>query len=98
MGKWLDGTTAEINIPQRGPYQLIFAYTNHRDEEHVYTVQPISFAFAPYGQHGLDRSEDAPSKWVMHAHVLERDGEPRPVRRTFILSTMKDVIHVHAQP
>lgn len=99
MSNWKDGTTAELPVAQIKAFRLIFAYQNYKDEDHVYMVQPISFAFAPYLPSGINKDPNAVNVWVMHAHCYERDGIPRvdgPVRRTFILSKVRDVIHVQA--
>ena len=61
---------------------LRFAYTNHRGEDHTYLVAPVE----------LSRPD---AWWSLQADVIERDGEPRPGRRTFRLAGLRDVEDVH---
>lgn len=67
---------------------LKFQYVNWRGERHIYLVSPESIAFGPYTEMG--RNADAEKQWVLHATMVERDGEARTVgRRTFLLSKIE---------
>jgi len=57
---------------------LRFDYVNHRGEDHEYIVMPRE----------LSRPD---AWWCIEADVIERDGEPRPGRRTFRIAGMRDV-------
>lgn len=69
------------------PQELKFRYTNWRGEEHTYVVRLESLEIGPYGDAG--RRENNEPTWVLHGHVLYRDGEWRGGRRTFILDKIK---------
>lgn len=61
---------------------LRFGYTNHRGEGHVYLVRPVE----------LTRPD---AWWSLDADVIERDGAPRPGRRTFKIAGLRDVEDVY---
>lgn len=66
-----------------------FDYTNWREERHHYKVTPLTVEFGPYDTGGS--RDDSPLNWVLHATMLERDGEPRPVgRRTFLIHRLEN--------
>lgn len=72
--------------------KLRFTYTNWKGEKHVYVVEPYSFQWTTVMvKVAVEASE---FHWVINAKCLTRDGEVRKVRRTFILSQMKDVEEV----
>lgn len=72
-----------------------FNYTNWRGDEHEYEIIVEAVEFGPYDKGGFDDSRDRDDwMWVMHGHVVTRDGDERkdmgPTRRrTFIMSGMK---------
>lgn len=81
--------------------ELLFEYVNHHGEQHTYRVKPEAVAEGPYREEGIDRSLPRDNfLWVMHAHVIERDGAPRNLaedetnRRTFILSPDEECARV----
>lgn len=66
---------------------IAFEYTNWRDEDHSYLVQPEAIEYAVYSPGGVD--VEPKYTWLMHAHVLQRDNADRPGRRTFILHNLR---------
>jgi hypothetical protein len=66
---------------------LVFRYTNWRDEEHQYIVEPEGI--------GVGISQYDHGELVLHAHVIARDGDPRiellTRRRTFIVNKIHDL-------
>jgi hypothetical protein len=72
-----------------------FRYINWRGNKHVYEVDVESFQFGPFEKGGV--AEDPTTRnWVMHGHVVTRDGVDRPEmgdnrRRTFVLSDIRDL-------
>lgn len=73
-----------------------FTYTNHKSCDHVYEIDVESFQYGPFVKDGIDRSENPVSAWVMHGHVVTRDGDARPEmggnrRRTFLLDGVRDL-------
>lgn len=82
---------------EAAPLQTVrFRYENWRGVEHVYEVDVESFQFGPWQKSGL--IPNAPKEthtWVMHGHVVTRDGmvraNPGGTRRTFILKDIQDL-------
>jgi len=71
--------------------KLQFTYTNRRGEEHVYLVEPYDLQWTTV----MMMEEGQPERhWVINAKVLTRDGEVRKVRRTFIITRVRDVEEV----
>lgn len=68
---------------------LKFEYINWRGEHHTYLVDVEGFEYGPYEAGG--HSRDGSKRFVMHAHVIERDGAARPGRRTFLLTGLMNV-------
>jgi hypothetical protein len=62
---------------------LRFGYTNHRGDWHTYLVRPVE----------LTRPD---AWWCLDADVIERDGRPRPGRRTFHIAGLREVEDVYA--
>lgn len=63
-----------------------FRYTNWKGEEHIYQMMPeSSLSFGDYANQGE-------LTWLISGHVTHRDGEPRPGRRTFKLTGLRDVV------
>lgn len=66
-----------------------FDYTNWKGRRHHYKVSPQSVEFGPYDTGGS--RDDSPLNWVLHASMLERDGERRLVgRRTFLIHRLEN--------
>lgn len=64
-----------------------FNYTNWREEDHEYVVEPESVSRGK-GEH-----------WYLHATIVTRDGNPRPEidgnrRRSFELARLEDIEEV----
>lgn len=81
--------------------RIKFNYKNWRDEEHEYDILIEAIEFGPFDKGGINPEKDLVDDWiwVMHGHVVTRDGDERrdmgPVRRrTFIMSDMRLVEEV----
>lgn len=62
-----------------------FTYTNWHGDEHEYVVVPEpALTFGAYANRD-------PLSWLISGHVISRDGEPRPGRRTFRLVGMSNI-------
>lgn len=70
-----------------------FTYVNWRGDEHEYVIKLESLEYGHYGEHGSTGSVGE-MNWVLHGHVVTRDGDPRPDmgtrRRTFLLNKIQD--------
>jgi hypothetical protein len=88
--------------PQLGPsfrvHQddlLRFRYVNWKGVDYEYVVDPEGFQFGPFEKGGINSLPDAEHVWVMHGHVVTRNGDPREDlqtrRRTFILADMRGI-------
>lgn len=67
---------------------LMFEYQNWRGDTHTYLVTPERFEEADYDALSGERH------WVLHANVIERDNAPRPGRRTFQLTGVRNLREV----
>lgn len=74
-----------------------FHYVNWKDEPHDYVIDVESIERDVYGPQGKTGPNKRP-QWVMHGHVVRRDGEPREdnPRRTFLMDRMEDVKEITA--
>jgi hypothetical protein len=70
---------------------LQFAYSNHRNENHVYKVLPIEVGWFRCKCFPSDPEKES---WGIRALCLERDGELRNVIRTFAVVKMIGVIEI----
>jgi hypothetical protein len=75
---------------------ILFRYVNWRGEDHLYLVTPESVAYGVYDGNGQPTGHIRCYRWVLHANVRQRDGDPRlemgPTRRrTFLLEKIKIV-------
>lgn len=70
---------------------FIFDYVNWRKEEHTYAAAIESVELGKYNASGQP-DPSGKLQWVMHGHVIERDSQPRPGRRTFLISKMSEIV------
>lgn len=81
---------------------VVFEYVNWRGDRHEYKVLVESIAFGMYPTNEVNNDVQPTSsvkneeKFVMHAHVITRDGDPRPDmgpsrRRTFDLLKVENL-------
>lgn len=76
--------------PQGTPFQVLrFRYTNWRGAAHTYAIVPEGTSYEKLATTG-------DSRWMLHGHVITRDGDPRQEmgsnrRRSFAIAGMTEI-------
>ena len=75
---------------------LKFRYINHRGEDHEYVVRPFVVNSVVFTRCKCFADDPEREAWALRAHVVQRDGRPRPGDRTFALIKMRNIEEVPA--